>query len=161
PARRRHGGPVRAGRPVRGRGGHAAAGPELPAGGLLGPGRHPAVAAGAGQHRRATARARGTGGGLGRHGQPGRGAARRGPAGGGRQGGTAMSATRRGGGQQPGRLESLARQVQRFGPGPMLVRGALFFAALVAEVVAWPVEVTFASSGLVLVLAAAVTMLAP
>ena len=72
-----------------------------------------------------------------------------------------MSATGRGGGQQPGRLESLARQVQRFGPGPMLVRGALFFAALVAEVVAWPVEVTFASSGLILLLAAVIPMLAP
>lgn len=47
------------------------------------------------------------------------------------------------------------------GPAPLLVRGALFLAGLVAQAVAWPVEVTFASSGLLLVLAAAIQMVAP
>jgi hypothetical protein len=58
-------------------------------------------------------------------------------------------------------LETLVLQVQRIGPGPMLVRGALFLAGLVAQVVAWPIDVTFNSTGLLLVLAAAVPMVAP
>ena len=65
------------------------------------------------------------------------------------------------GGDQPKGLEALLREVQRIGPGPLLVRGALFFAGLVAEAVAWPVEVTFNSTGLLFVLAAAVPMTAP
>lgn len=64
-------------------------------------------------------------------------------------------------GQQPGKLEELVRQVQRMGPGPMLVRGGVFLAALVAQAVAWPVEVVFASSGLIFVLAAMIPMVAP
>jgi hypothetical protein len=63
--------------------------------------------------------------------------------------------------RQPGRLEELVREVRRIGPGPLLVRGALFFAGLVAEAVAWPVEVTFNSTGLLLVLAAALPMTLP
>jgi hypothetical protein len=62
---------------------------------------------------------------------------------------------------QPGTVAALVRQAQRMAPGPMLVRGALFLAGVVAQAVAWPVAVTFNSTGLLLLLAAAVPMLAP
>jgi hypothetical protein len=62
---------------------------------------------------------------------------------------------------EPGRLETLVAQVLRIGPGPLLVRGGLFLAGLVVQAVAWPVEVTFNSTGLLFLLLAALPTVLP
>jgi hypothetical protein len=61
----------------------------------------------------------------------------------------------------PGAVEALVRQARRIGPGPLLVRGGLFLAGLVAQLLAWPPAVTFGSAGLLFVAAAAAPMVAP
>jgi hypothetical protein len=66
-----------------------------------------------------------------------------------------------GAGRDPGRLETLVLQVQRMGPGSLLVRGGLFLAGLVAEAVAWPVDVTFSSAAPLLLVAAVLPVVAP
>jgi hypothetical protein len=60
-----------------------------------------------------------------------------------------------------GRFDAVLLQARRIGPGPMLVRGGLFFAALLAQLLAWPGEVTVGWGGLILLLVAAATTLAP
>ena len=58
-------------------------------------------------------------------------------------------------------LETLVLRARRVGLGPLLVRGGLFFAGLLAEGMAWPSEVTFNPTGLLLVLAAVLPAVAP
>lgn len=52
-------------------------------------------------------------------------------------------------------------RARRVGPGPLIVRAGLFSAGLVAEAMAWPFEVTFKPTGLLLALAAALPAAAP
>lgn len=60
-----------------------------------------------------------------------------------------------------GRVDALVLQVRRTGPGPMLVRGGLFFTALLAQALAWPLDVTLGRAGLVMLVVAALPVLAP
>jgi hypothetical protein len=46
------------------------------------------------------------------------------------------------------RAEAFVARARRLGPGTLLVRGALYLAGVIAQAVAWPVEVVFARSGL-------------
>ena len=70
-----------------------------------------------------------------------------------------MSAS--GAGREPGWLETFVLQARRVAPGPLLLRGGLLLAGLVAEAMAWPFEVTFSSIGLLLLLAALLPVAAP
>jgi hypothetical protein len=60
-----------------------------------------------------------------------------------------------------GRVDALVMQVRRTGPGPMLVRGGLFFTALLAQALAWPLDVTLGRAGLVMLVVAVLPVLAP
>lgn len=57
--------------------------------------------------------------------------------------------------------ENLVDRVRRAAPGPMLVRGGVFLAALAAQLVAWPGAVVLATPVLVLIVIAFLPALAP
>jgi hypothetical protein len=59
------------------------------------------------------------------------------------------------------RIDAVVLQARRIGPGPLLVRGALFFAALIAQILAWPGDVVFGRLGPILVVVAVLPMVAP
>jgi hypothetical protein len=59
------------------------------------------------------------------------------------------------------RVDELVLQARRIGPGPLLVRGGLFLMGLLAQALAWPVDVTLGRAGLVLLVLAALPVLAP
>ena len=61
----------------------------------------------------------------------------------------------------PGGVEELVLRARRIGIVPALVRGGLFFAGLLAQVVAWPTEVVFAWPVLILIVVAAAPVVAP
>ena len=61
----------------------------------------------------------------------------------------------------PGQVEELVLRARRIGVGPALVRGGLFSAGLLAQVIAWPTEVVFAWPVLILVVVAAAPVVAP
>ena len=69
-------------------------------------------------------------------------------------------AGRRGSPGWPGTVGAMVRQAQRLGPGPLLVRGGLLLAGVVAQAMAWPLEVTFNPTGLLLVLVATLPVFA-
>jgi hypothetical protein len=64
-------------------------------------------------------------------------------------------------GQVKGRIEAVVAQARRLGPGPLLVRGALYFAGLIAQVVAWPADVVFGRGALVFLVVAALPVISP
>jgi hypothetical protein len=60
-----------------------------------------------------------------------------------------------------GRFDDLVTSVRRIGPGTVLVRGALFVAALLAQLIAWPAGVVLGRTVLLLVVVALLPVLAP
>jgi hypothetical protein len=60
-----------------------------------------------------------------------------------------------------GRIDAAVAQARRLGPGPLLVRGALFLAGLIAQVVAWPGDLVFGRGALVFLVIATLPVIAP
>jgi hypothetical protein len=60
-----------------------------------------------------------------------------------------------------GRAEELLLRARRIGVVPALVRGGIFFAGLLAQVIAWPTEVVLAWPVLILIVVAAAPVVAP
>lgn len=63
--------------------------------------------------------------------------------------------------QVKSRIEAAVAHARRLGPGTMLVRGALYLAGVIAQVVAWPVDVVFARTGLLFLIVALLPVIAP
>jgi hypothetical protein len=58
-------------------------------------------------------------------------------------------------------IGTLVVAARRLGPGPMLVRGALFLSGVVAQVVAWPSDVIFGNWALIFLILAVLPVIAP
>jgi hypothetical protein len=58
-------------------------------------------------------------------------------------------------------LDDLLNRLRRTAPGPLLVRGGLFAAGLVGQLVAWPSELVFGQGAFILLVLAALPVVAP